>query len=125
MKIGDVSTKLGMPASTIRYYEKIGLIDPQRRVSGRREFDDRALFALKFVRLSQAAAETKTLMAAYTDNPSPAGVWQALAEGKRTAIRTQIKEFRQMDCILTELLSCKCKSLTECVEKGMNRHASD
>ena len=27
MKIGDVADRLGIAASTIRYYEKVGLID--------------------------------------------------------------------------------------------------
>ena len=129
MKIGDVSTKLGMPASTIRYYEKIGLIDPQRRISGRRGFDDSALFALEFVRLSQAAgftiAETKSLRDAYADDPSPAGIWKSLADGKRSAIRAQIEELKQMDRILSELLSCSCNSLIECVEKGRDRHVAN
>ncbi len=129
MKIGDVSTRLGMPASTIRYYEKIGLIGPQRRTSGRREFDDGALFELKFVRLSQTVgftlAETKSLLDAYADDPSPAGTWKSLAAGKRSAIRTQIEELKQMDRILSELISCSCTSLTECVEKGMDRYVAN
>lgn len=129
MKIGDVVEKLSMPASTIRYYEKIGLIDKQRRVSGRREFDQRALFALEFVRLSQAAgftiAETKSLLDAYADDPSPDGTWKSQALAKRSAIRMQMKELRQMDRILSEVLSCSCPTLTECVEKGMARNATD
>ncbi len=128
MKIGDVSVKLGLPASTIRYYEKVGLIDQQRRVSGRREFDDRALFALEFVRLAQAAgftiAETKSLLDAYAEDPSVKGTWRLQATTKRDTIRNQIKELRQMDNILSEILSCSCPTLTECVEKGMARRAS-
>lgn len=129
MKIGDVSTKLGMPASTIRYYERIGLIDRQHRISGRREFDQRALFALEFVRLSQAAgftiAETKSLLDAYADDPSAKGTWKSQALAKRDSVRTQMKELTQMDHILSEVLSCNCPTLTECVEKGMARHAAN
>ncbi len=58
MKIGDVAERLGIPVSTIRYYEKVGLIEHQRRVSGRRDFDERALFALQFIQLAQAAGFT-------------------------------------------------------------------
>lgn len=129
MKISDVSKRLGMPASTIRYYEKIGLIDPQRRTSGRREFDDRALFGLEFVRLSQAVgftlAETKSLLAAYADDPSPTGIWKSLAAGKQSAIRAKIKKLKQMDQIMSELLSCSCTSLTECIEKGIDRRVAN
>ena len=127
MKIGDVSTQLGMPASTIRYYEKMGLIDRQRRVSGQREFDNRAVFSLEFVRLSQAAgftiAETKSLLDDYNANPEITESWKAQAQRKRVAIRAQIKNLKQMDQILSELISCKCPSLAKCVQKGMALYA--
>jgi MerR family redox-sensitive transcriptional activator SoxR len=114
-----------MPASTIRYYETIGLIDPQRRISGRRVFDDRAVFALEFVQLAQAAgfsiAEMKSVLQSHADDPSPAGVWAVLAEKKRSDIRAQIKELERMDRVLTALLSCRCASLSECVEKARAR----
>lgn len=125
MRIGEVSKRIGIPASTIRYYERIGLVEPQQRVSGKRVFDSRALFALEFVRLAQAAGfsieETKSLLAAYTDDPSDAGIWTELATRKRRDIRDKMAELSQMDQVLTELLSCSCVSLTECVEKGIAR----
>ena len=66
MKIGEVARRLGVPASTIRYYEREGLIERQHRVSGRRQFDERALLMLQFAQLAQAAgftiAETKGLL---------------------------------------------------------------
>jgi MerR family copper efflux transcriptional regulator len=125
MKMGDVSTKTGMPASTIRYYERVGLIERQRRVSGRREFDEGALFALEFVTLAQNAgftiAQTKVLLEAQFGDPKRAGVWRTLATEKRAAIQNQIKELKQMETILTEMMSCRCESLVQCVEKGRAR----
>ena len=39
--IGDAAAELGMPASTIRFYEKNGLIpNQQRSTDGRRLFDE-------------------------------------------------------------------------------------
>ncbi len=123
MRIGDVANRLSMPASTIRYYEKVGLIERQRRVSGRREFDDQAVFALEFVRLSQAAgftiAETRSLLQAYAENPTEKGAWIDPAQNKRTAIRAKIRELERMDDILSQILTCRCPSLTDCVKKGM------
>lgn len=125
MKIGDVSQELGIPASTIRYYERIGLIRPQPRVSGRRVFDSHAILALEFVRLAQAAgftiAETRALQEAYAEDPSRSGAWVELASRKQEDIREQIRELRRMDGVLRELLSCSCASLRECVEKGAFR----
>jgi DNA-binding transcriptional MerR regulator len=120
VKIGTVADRLGIPASTIRYYERIGLIDRQRRVAGRREFDQQALFALKFVQLAQAAgfsiAEAKRLLESHADNPGPDGLWHPFADAKRKVVRQQIKDLERMDDILTALLSCKCSTLSECVE---------
>ena len=122
MKIGDVVERLGMPASTIRYYEKMGLIARQHRVSGRRQFDDRALLTLQFVRLAKAAGfsltETKSLLESYAADPTPAGIWKPLAETKRAAIRRQINDLQRVDRVLTALLSCACASLSECVERA-------
>ena len=125
MNIGYVSRKLGMPASTIRYYEQLGLIEPQERVSGRRKFDTQALFALEFVQLAQAAgfsiAEIKSLLDDYAKDPSPEGSWMEKVQEKRSILRSQIHGLRQMDDILSELMSCNCASLTACIEAGINR----
>jgi DNA-binding transcriptional MerR regulator len=119
MQIGTIADELGLPASTIRYYEKVGLIERQRRVSGRRQFDERAVLNLKFVQLAQAAgfsiAETKQLLRHHREDPSPLGLWKPVAEEKRKAIRGQIGALRQMDGILTELMKCECETLDQCV----------
>lgn len=48
--INDASAELGMPASTIRFHEKNGLIPNQRRPSdGRRLFDEDDLEWMRFV----------------------------------------------------------------------------
>ncbi len=36
MSIGDLSAKSGVAVSAIRYYERVGLLTPAARVSGRR-----------------------------------------------------------------------------------------
>ena len=124
MKIGDVSVKLGIPASTIRYYEQVGLISPQPRVSGCRVFDKRALFDLEFVKLSQSAGftieETKSLLCSYADDPSPSGMWKTLAKSKQKSILEKMNALDQMNRVLSALLSCKCSTLAECVEKSID-----
>lgn len=119
MKIGDVSQQLGMPASTIRYYEKKGLIDPPERVSGKREFGKSSLVTLRFIQLCQAAGftigEIRKLLKQYEDDPSRAGLWQPEVKTKRTELRKQIAELEQMDAVLDELMKCRCQSIEQCV----------
>lgn len=122
MKIGTVAQSLNIPASTLRYYEKVGLIDHQRRVSGRREFDSDALQALKFIQLAQAAGfsinEIKSLLKSYDQDPSPAGMWHPFAISKQKTIRKQIDDLKNMDRVLSKLLACECRTLGECVESS-------
>lgn len=126
MKIGEISDRSGVPASTIRYYEKIGLLETQPRIAGKRDFDENVLFVLQFIRLAQSAGfsidEIKSLLVAYTDDSSRGGAWLAMAKQKRGEVRARIAELAQMEGVLTELLSCRCASLSECVEKGIARN---
>ena len=110
MRIGDVAAELGIPASTIRYYEKVGLIEPQQRVSGQRAIDDKAVSTLRFVQLAQAAgfsiAEMRTLQDGYSGDPHVGRMWRTLAGEKQTAVSDQISAFKQMDRLLSEMLKC-------------------
>jgi len=55
MKIGELGDACGVTAKTIRYYESIGLLDaPSRTPSGYRDYDQRAVERLQFVRDAQA-----------------------------------------------------------------------
>jgi len=50
MKIKEVSQKFGLSQDTLRYYEKIGLIDyVQRNSQGIRDYQDKDLQRLEFV----------------------------------------------------------------------------
>ncbi|MEN0088541.1 MAG: MerR family transcriptional regulator [Pseudomonadota bacterium] len=49
MNISEASLATGLPPKTIRYYEDIGLITPQRASNGYREFDGVQLNALRFL----------------------------------------------------------------------------
>ena len=128
MKIGDVASALDIPASTIRYYERAGLLGPQRRVAGRREFDEAAIRTLRFVRLAKSAGftldEIRQLRDQYDRSSVPAEVWQPLAHAKQAAIQEKIAELRAMDAVLGELLSCRCPTVADCVERAARRKSA-
>lgn len=119
MRIGEVAERLGMPASTIRYYERAGLLARPRRVSGRRAFDADAVVTLRFIKLAQSAgftiAEMKALLRNYDQNADPSSMWHALALAKREQVTARINELRHMEQVLDALLGCTCPSLPECV----------
>jgi len=54
MKIGELAERSGVPASTIRYYEKEGLLPKaQRGANGYRDYQDGALERLDLIQLGQ------------------------------------------------------------------------
>jgi DNA-binding transcriptional MerR regulator len=54
MKIGELADRTGIPASTIRYYEKEGLLPKaQRGANGYRVYQDQALERLDLIQLGQ------------------------------------------------------------------------
>ncbi len=56
MRISEVSRSSGLPATTIRYYESLGLVpSPARASNGYREYQPEAVERLRFVRDAQAS----------------------------------------------------------------------
>jgi DNA-binding transcriptional MerR regulator len=129
MKIDTVSKLLGISASSIQYYERQGLIDSQPHVAGKREFDSKAILALRFVRLAQAAGisivEMKALVDHYDTEAGASGMWRSLAESKRRTVKAHIKELRGVDNILKMLLACECDTLEACVKIALTKNTSD
>lgn len=59
MRIGDVARQCGVPSSTIRYYEDIGVLPaPDRSGNGYRDYDPDAVERLRFVRDAQDSGLT-------------------------------------------------------------------
>jgi MerR family copper efflux transcriptional regulator len=55
MRIGEVTTRSGVPVKTIRYYEEIGVLtEPRRTASGYRDYEFGAVERLGFIRASRA-----------------------------------------------------------------------
>lgn len=49
MLIKDVTEHTGLSADTLRYYEKEGLIKPQRSANGYRQYDDNIVLQLNMI----------------------------------------------------------------------------
>ena len=59
MKIGQLADGASVSTKTIRYYESIGLLaEPGRTSSGYRDYDERAVERLRFIRDAQATGLT-------------------------------------------------------------------
>jgi DNA-binding transcriptional MerR regulator len=50
VRISELADRVGVPASTVRYYERVGLVaNPARTAAGYRDYDDDAAARLLFV----------------------------------------------------------------------------
>ncbi|KAE9632839.1 Cu(I)-responsive transcriptional regulator [Parasedimentitalea maritima] len=110
MNIGDVSTRSGLPAKTIRYYEDIGLIKPLRSANGYRSFVAADLHKLAFLGRARALGFTiedcRTLMALYHDESRASADVKHLAQEHLAKIEAKISDLQMMHNTLTELVEC-------------------
>lgn len=59
LQIGELAAAADVPVSTIRYYERIGLLEPAARSAARyRLYDSRAVDEVRFIRRAQALGFT-------------------------------------------------------------------
>lgn len=117
-RIGKVADQSGVPASTIRYYEKIELLPPAKRVNGRRRYDATILQKLNVIRLAQQAgftlAEIQMLVHDFSADIPPPARWQVMAQKKLEELDERMQTIQAMKAILERTLQCQCDTLEEC-----------
>jgi len=116
MTIGEVARKSGFRSSTIRYYEKIGLLPKAARASGQRRYDDQVLQRLAIVRFAKhvgfSVAEIKQLLEGGQRRP-PSERWRKMAMRKITQVDEIIAQANTVRKMLRETLDHKCPKLVE------------
>lgn len=108
MNIGDVARRSGLPAKTIRYYEEIGLIRPQRSGNGYRSFRERDLHKLAFLGRARALGFTiedcRTLLGLYEDEGRESAQVKRIAEQHLEQIDDKIAQLQSMRATLDHLV---------------------
>src|SRR2546422_11504703 len=99
LSIGQVARTTGVAATTIRYYEAIGVLPmPSRAASGFRRYDQPGVERLRFVRRARALGlplqELKTLVSSVSGGPRPAlrPRLLGLVRGQLAAVQRQIAQ---------------------------------
>lgn len=118
MTIGELAAESGMPASTIRYWERIGVLPKPPRVSGQRRYAPDAVQRLAVLRLAQACGfrldEMRHLLHGFGTGVQPPRRWQELARKKRQELDGQIARLKAMRRVVDRVMQCQCLELTEC-----------
>lgn len=109
MNIGEVAERSGIPAKTIRYYEDIGLVRPQRSENGYRAFRETDLHKLAFLGRARALGfsieDCRTLLSLYEDETRESAQVKAVAEEHLSEIDTKIRQLQSMRQTLAQLVS--------------------
>lgn len=125
MKIGAAAEELGINSSTIRFYERKGLIRPIGRVSGRREVDEETLLTLRFLKLAKSAgftlAEATQLLEIGFGEAREMDDWLGFLKDKRKAVRDQMADLKRMDSLLEKFQDCACVDLQDCMSVPSTR----
>ena len=108
MNIGAVARASGLPAKTIRYYEEIALIRPDRSENGYRTFSERHLHQLAFLSRARGLGfsidECRALLALYEDRERASADVKRLAEEHLAEIDRKLTELQEMRVALAGLV---------------------
>lgn len=118
MTIGELAKVFEVKPSTLRFYERIGLLAAPGRVAGRRRYDKRAEIRLAFILSAKESgftlAEIKDIISASLRGTSPRQLWPGAAEIKRQQVEKEIERLRAVQRSLERKVECQCKTLKEC-----------
>ena len=106
--IGELSRRTKVKVPTIRYYEDIGLIRPQRSDNGYRAFRETDLHKLAFLGRARALGfsieDCRVLLSLYEDETRESAQVKAIAEEHLSAIDHKIAQLREMRETLSHLV---------------------
>jgi MerR family transcriptional regulator, redox-sensitive transcriptional activator SoxR len=117
MTIGKLAAQTGIPASTIRYYEKVGVLPRPERVSGKRRYSSEALDRLAVVRLAQACGfhieEMRQLFRGFKAGVPASRRWHEVARKKDRELEEQAARLLAMRKVVKRVLQCHCVDFDE------------
>jgi MerR family copper efflux transcriptional regulator len=112
MNIGTASERSGLPAKTIRYYEDIGLVLPDRSDNGYRDYSAADVHRLRFLQrargLGFSVEECRQLLSLWGDSHRESAQVKALAETRLAEIDRKIAELVELRGTLSHLVDACC-----------------
>jgi len=119
MNIGIVSQKSGLPAKTIRYYEDIGLILPDRLDNGYRSYSEADSEKLRFLQRARSLGfsieDCRRLISLYEDKNRASADVKAVAEKHLEIIEKKIIELESLKNTLSVLVDeCRGDHRPDC-----------
>ncbi len=115
LTIGQLSRRAGVAPTTLRYYEKIGLLPGPARVGGQRRYDESALSRLEVIAMCKIAGFTlDEITVLFADDLPGRPASRALAEAKLGEIDDRIAALNNARRVIEWGMACTCPSITAC-----------
>ncbi len=120
---------MGLQASAIRYYERIGLLPRAPRMSGQRRYDTTALYRLATIQrarqLGFSLTEIRHLFFGFRDINRASERWRMLSQRKLAELDDLMDGIKAVRGVLRKLMTkCQCDTLDQCgkgIFQNMNR----
>lgn len=111
LTIGEVARRAGVAGSTLRYYERRGLIAPAGRGANGRIYPPEVLDRLRIIRYFQQAGYTLAEIGEVFDRGTD---WREGARRKRDELEARIASLVQARALLDAALACGCDDVEGC-----------
>jgi MerR family transcriptional regulator, redox-sensitive transcriptional activator SoxR len=115
LTIGEVARRAGVAATTLRYYEQIGLVPAPARVGGQRRYEGSVLDRLEVIRLCKSAGFVlEEIQLLFADDAPGRPATRALAEAKLAEIDARMASLARARAIIEWGMRCTCPSIDAC-----------
>jgi MerR family redox-sensitive transcriptional activator SoxR len=118
LSIGEIAKRSNVPATTLRYYEKVGLLPEAHRYSGQRRYSTDIVQRIRVIKMAQQAGfqvqEIFTLLEGFDSNVPPSARWREMAQSKRRELAEKSEQIAMMQKVLENGLKCTCVSWDDC-----------
>ncbi len=112
LTIGDLAKAADVPTSTVRYYERTGILKPGgRSPANYRVYSESELERLRFIRAAQATGFTLDDIKALL-RPAGCSKVQGIIEERLSEVRHRMKELRHVQKVLRSSLA-ECRAHQE------------
>lgn len=115
MSIGEVARLTETPITTLRFYERRGLLDPPARFGGQRRYEPAVLMRLMVIRFCRVAGLSIDDIAAVVADRSPTrATTRAIARRQIATVDAQIEQLALARRMMGAVLACSCATVERC-----------
>jgi MerR family redox-sensitive transcriptional activator SoxR len=116
LPISEVARQAGLRPSAIRYYERLGILAPPKRVNGRRRYEAAVIYRLAVVRRASEVGFTLEEIRQMFFSTAPVSArWRQMATAKLAELDAQMQQIKMMKQLLQQLQTkCECDTVERC-----------